>query len=472
MLGGQPMNDFKNELTGYVRIRTLYIEKKAILTTVLVLLAAITVGVGVLMPLYQKYVGAKELTVNTASFAGFTGYGRVLDLDGNLLYEGYLAGGNLEGFGALYEWDGTLLYEGDFVASQFQGQGTAYNANETLRYKGGFLGNRYEGQGKLFAESNLIYDGQFHEGLYSGFGKVFDNHVIQYEGDFVAGQYHGFGTLYQADGKRYEGDFAFGQRQGHGRLFQGETLLYEGDFVADVYQGQGKSYLGRLALYEGGFHNGLFHGIGTYYSAAQIPRYQGSFINGQYNGQGTLYDNEGRLMYEGAFTYGLYNGFGILYGPSGNPLFNGLFRNGHIDYKSLLGNSVAQIEQKITARPYLSTPSSLSDTFQCVGYDALPAALVFGVVDAAPAYVEAVIAWDAIPTGDGALAYTPPAWMDMFLTNPRCPITSGQLRSLQVAQDDPDIELRLWYDLGQKTPAWYSIQRTVPMPPQPVNPPK
>ncbi|MCL2399875.1 MAG: hypothetical protein FWC91_09075, partial [Defluviitaleaceae bacterium] len=87
----------------------------------------------------------------------------------------------------------------------------------------------------------------------------------------------------------YIGEFADGEFEGTGRLFNNDILLYEGDFMA-----------------------GRPHGRGTWFRSNGLIRYRGEFHEGVPHGIGTLYDENGRELYTGAMFEGRINYRGLL----------------------------------------------------------------------------------------------------------------------------------------------------------------
>ena len=154
----------------------------------------------------------------------------------------------------------------------------------------------------------LLYEGEFENNKYNGSGILyFRNGLIQYRGEFRDNLFHGEGELFAENGRLiYIGQFVEGLFEGRGRLFNNDSLLYEGDFVA-----------------------GLPHGRGTWFRPNGFIRYTGEFHEGVPHGVGTLYDEDGREIYTGS-----------------------MFR-GRINFRSMLGSSLEEIDELFADAPIL-----------------------------------------------------------------------------------------------------------------------
>lgn len=113
----------------------------------------------------------------------------ILEVDRNGRFEGELVDGKMSGYGRLFDDHGRLVFEGDFVDDQFQGLGVLYNhksgsqpeLNETAalkrheinlgfvkrgwdRYEGLFHGGRFHGRGYLYFGSKFVLFSRFKDG--------------------------------------------------------------------------------------------------------------------------------------------------------------------------------------------------------------------------------------------------------------------------------------------------------------------
>ena len=107
---------------------------------------------------------------------GFSGYRKVLDGNGQTIYEGNLKNGKPDGYGKLYT-NGKTVYEGDWT-------------NGTI-----------DGFGRLFdAQGREKYTGVTEMGTPHGFGSYFENGQILHQGEFINGYRQGWGTTYTSSG--------------------------------------------------------------------------------------------------------------------------------------------------------------------------------------------------------------------------------------------------------------------------------
>jgi antitoxin component YwqK of YwqJK toxin-antitoxin module len=182
-------------------------------------------------------------------------------------------------------------------------------------------------------DGGIVYIGEIVNGVCKGNGLLYarDGTLI-YEGGFENNKYSGFGIKYNAGGGvEYEGEFADNLYAGTGRLYNPRgTLIYSGDFSGGRYDGSGKLYNenGEL-VYEGFFAEGLSHGTGTQYHPSGTLHYRGEFFKGEFQGSGELYDVIGRLIYTGAM------------------------HGGEVNYRVLLGSSMAEIEAAFNETPVI-----------------------------------------------------------------------------------------------------------------------
>ena len=72
---------------------------------------------------YYDESGGVILDGQFQSDAFVTGYARLSDEEGGLLYEGYMTDGAYDGEGTLYE-SGSPVYDGEWKAGAYDGEGT------------------------------------------------------------------------------------------------------------------------------------------------------------------------------------------------------------------------------------------------------------------------------------------------------------------------------------------------------------
>lgn len=233
---------------------------------------------------------------------------------------------------------GVLIYFSMFAApvpafEPIPGEENRARADVTYNYNDRDLKD-FTGQANLRAHSGeIVFTGNIESGVVTGTGTLYSRSgALVYEGEFSQNQYHGMGTAYYPDGsKKYEGAFERGLYHGAGKLYSAQgVLLYDGEFSDGVYSGTGREYSenGQL-VYEGAFSGGLRHGSGIAYNENGSIRYQGEFFQGKMQGTGTLCDEGGK------------------------PLYTGRMARDSIDYRSLIGSSLADMEATFPETPRL-----------------------------------------------------------------------------------------------------------------------
>ncbi len=179
-----------------------------------------------------------------------------------------------------------------------------------------------------------------------------DGKVI-YIGDVDLGVITGSGRLYSRDGQLvYSGDFEDNLYSGDGvKYYSDGSILYEGEFASNLYNGAGKLYdISGDVVYEGSFKDGQYQGDGAVFMDNKLI-YEGTFSKGDYHGNGTLYHLNGNVNYEGEFYSGQPQGQGTLYNNSGKALYTGMMYQGEINYESLLGATLEEIDASFYETP-------------------------------------------------------------------------------------------------------------------------
>ncbi|MFF2532279.1 hypothetical protein ACFVS2_25555 [Brevibacillus sp. NPDC058079] len=114
-------------------------------------------------------------TVNIPDQKGYTGYKKIVDEKGNLLYEGNLKDGEFDGYGKLYDSNGKLMYEGDWNEGVIDGYGTVYNKNGKVSYQGNSKNGVADGYGTFYGTNGKItYQGSLKDGYREGWGTTYD----------------------------------------------------------------------------------------------------------------------------------------------------------------------------------------------------------------------------------------------------------------------------------------------------------
>ena len=315
----------------YVRFGVVYLSKRFLGLSVILIALVVTVFSTVIYPWLEGRLWTPTILLNSQKMAGYTGPAKIKNEMGTVIYVGDVVSGKLTGTATQYDTEGELVYVGDFQDAVYSGSGALY-VNGVLRYEGEFDKNLYSGEGRLYDESGaLIYQGAFDKGLRSGRGMAYrsDTHTLLYYGDFVNDVWEGSGVVYEEDGT---------------------TVRYRGDFVGGLYEGEG-------SYYEGG-----------------ILVYMGQFSKGRFEGTGTLYDENGNVTYQGEFSQGNRQGAGTAYDAIGSALFSGEFLDNNVNFMGYLGAAPADIAAAFGSPGYTAVEGSyqiltylnLGASFLCV----------------------------------------------------------------------------------------------------------
>ena len=315
----------------YVRFGVVYLSKRFLGLSVILVALVVTVFSTVIYPWLEGRLWTPTILLNSQKMAGYTGPAKIKNEMGTVIYVGDVVSGKLTGTATQYDTEGELVYVGDFQDAVYSGSGALY-VNGVLRYEGEFDKNLYSGEGRLYDESGaLIYQGAFDKGLRSGRGMAYrsDTHTLLYYGDFVNDVWEGSGVVYEEDGT---------------------TVRYRGDFVGGLYEGEG-------SYYEGG-----------------ILVYMGQFSKGRFEGTGTLYDENGNVTYQGEFSQGNRQGAGTAYDAIGSALFSGEFLDNNVNFMGYLGAAPADIAAAFGSPGYTAVEGSyqiltylnLGASFLCV----------------------------------------------------------------------------------------------------------
>lgn len=105
---------------------------------------------------------------------GYTGFKKIVDDKGKLIYEGNLTNGIADGYGKYYE-NGKIVYEGDFDNGVYDGFGTIYGDNGKVVYRGDIKDGEAHGWGTYYGTNGKsLYEGGFKEGYRDGWGTTYD----------------------------------------------------------------------------------------------------------------------------------------------------------------------------------------------------------------------------------------------------------------------------------------------------------
>ena len=307
----------------FIETERMFISKTLIFRAVFVLIIAIAIAYFVVYPLAMRYFFTAHMSSHNSKLVGYNGRVIVYYDDKKTVpcYEGYLEEGVLQGSGKQYDTNGVLTYDGEFVDGKRSGSGEEYENGELI-YRGEFAYNAYEGKGEQYSEGVLICSGTYQNGKLDGGDccLYYPNGRISYRGAFTAGEQTGEGIAYAESGvQSYAGEFQRGIWQGEGTAYddKGEPC-YTGEFKNNQYDGDGVLYLDDFRL-EGTFLQGAQSGDAIIRRGGMVY-YEGNAIDGRPHGQGTVYNNLGLVLYSGTL------------------------RNGTIDGRTLLGESMDEVK--------------------------------------------------------------------------------------------------------------------------------
>ncbi|MEJ8546929.1 hypothetical protein [Brevibacillus borstelensis] len=363
----------ETSIRDYVRIGRYYVAKRLLLLSGL-LLAVLVYFVLINPPEAVSRLLNRTIVIHEKPGQAITasGWVKIYNPAGTLIYEGYLSEGLYDRSGKLYNAEGWLIYSGEFKSGVPNGFGEEYKDGK-LVYRGAFEDGVYSGQGILFDGSRqkqfqgifqngklegpgleyhaggaVKYEGAFSNGQYSGKGKLFDpSGSVLYDGNFENGFYSGDGTDYHQNGlARYKGQFLDGKYNGSGSLMDPHgNLVYEGSFKNGQYSGSGIEYYRTGAVkYKGEFLLGAYAGQGELTTESGALQYKGAFANGLFHGNGELYSEKETLQYEGQFRKGAFDGIGTLFDKDEQPVYKGYFQEGQIYLPGFLGIAKSKLE--------------------------------------------------------------------------------------------------------------------------------
>lgn len=130
----------------------------------------------------------------------YHGYGTEYNMSGDIKNQGYFIygkpykyegptdeNGKMHGQGKLLDSEGQVMFEGEFVHGEIHGSGTMYlNEERTQKYVGNFVHDQMEGKGTVYIGDDLYYEGQFADGFKQGEGTLyFPDKTISYQGEFI-----------------------------------------------------------------------------------------------------------------------------------------------------------------------------------------------------------------------------------------------------------------------------------------------
>lgn len=172
----------------------------------------------------------------------------------NYKYEGEIEGFHASGYGRYINYETNLKYEGEWKNSLKDGIGIEeYNNN---LYQGNFLKGKRNGIGKYFWEKDIYYHGEWNDNLMEGRGIYYFSKDAFYEGNFKNNKIEGFGILNVKYSKIYVGFFKNDFKNGFGmKIWDNEKKAYVGFWKDNKQDGFGKLFKNdkiRYATYNNG----------------------------------------------------------------------------------------------------------------------------------------------------------------------------------------------------------------------------
>ncbi|GMB10274.1 MAG: hypothetical protein NkDv07_0061 [Candidatus Improbicoccus devescovinae] len=312
----------------YWKFLGMYFSKRFVITGLFGVVGVLYLYFNLFHPMLEGKLWYAKIILNTQKYGTITGKAKIYDTDHVLIYQGNVITGKANGYGVQYRRDGTLIYKGDFILDKYKGNGELYDESEKMIYKGGFESNKYQGEGrKINSLGVTTFIGNFDVGMRSGKGVEYDP---------------------QSGLRIYYGEYNNDVRSGRGVVYDtdGESVVYEGNFSNNLYHGEGKKFVNNHLIYTGNFENGDYSGKGILYDEKSgIIKYVGEFSEGLYNGSGKMYDPlTMKLIYDGDFKTGKRHGTGVAYDALGTPIYSGKYRDDGIDFISILGLGLEDVE--------------------------------------------------------------------------------------------------------------------------------
>ncbi|MCQ4022625.1 MULTISPECIES: hypothetical protein [unclassified Ruminococcus] len=359
----------------------------------------------------------------------YNGTGRLFDKSGALMYYGEFKDGLQNGYGVLYLDDNSFV-SGEFLNGQIKGEATHRLQDGTLIYKGGFKDGEYHGKGTIYKSDGSYYSTSFENGREKGAISVYSKSgELLYKGGLKNGEYSGKGALYLGGAKVYEGSFVGGKKCGLGRVFSDNLCEYMGSFDDDKKSGFGISYKNNEAVYTGFWLEDKYSGQGVLHDFESNSDFAGMFENGEMCGRINVisgeyllkeciyeygkctymreYDKNGCVLYEGSAANGIREGMGCSYTSYGEKQFEGIFKYGE-PYKAMrvIPKTLSELEYceklKDTAyHKYKKPPVFVSE--QLVGKGIYSGSLVNGK-----------------PSGSGTMLYTDHRYTGRFKNGKPC----------------------------------------------------
>ena len=119
-------------------------------------------------------------------------------------YDGQMSLGKPHGIGTMH-LPGGGRYVGEFVRGNIQGWGKIIDEDGKLMYEGQFSNGWRNGTGKAWYLTGDFYEGQFKDDKRHGHGELRYSDGTRYVGQFDQGAVSGRGRMIQTDGRVFDG---------------------------------------------------------------------------------------------------------------------------------------------------------------------------------------------------------------------------------------------------------------------------
>ena len=263
------------------------------------------------------------------------GYGKIIDNEGIVLYDGEWKKDKRHGRGISLKYSYIYYISNDGQSEEIDKVRESWPTDLVLIRNGKKKGKemdidvelddqytthsiRHRGEKEedtsCYCSSLTKYVGEWKEDERDGYGEEFGENSLVYKGEWKRNKKNGKGVLYHHGHIIYDGEWKEDQKEGHGIFYnEDQYKVYEGEWKGDAMNGHGKLYNEKEeCVFDGEFKDNQRDGFGVEYEHNQCV-YSGFWKENQRHDQGTLYSASGRKVYEGEWRNDAFYGLGILY---------------------------------------------------------------------------------------------------------------------------------------------------------------
>ena len=108
----------------YVRFGDVYLSKRFLGLSVIVIVLVVTTFSTVVYPWLEGRLWTPTILLNSEKMAGYTGPAHIRNDMGVVIYSGDVAAGKLTGSATQYDTEGNLVYTGEFLNAAYNGYGS------------------------------------------------------------------------------------------------------------------------------------------------------------------------------------------------------------------------------------------------------------------------------------------------------------------------------------------------------------